>query len=83
MKREQRRCYILDEMEVPRVYDNDSQQKLYEEEYRQGRLIVIFPSLISIGYLRELGEERLRGYLDGIRDEILFQSNQKRKKAVK
>lgn len=70
----QRQLYIYgEELEIPQVYNNDYQQGLYETEYRNGRVLVDRNENVSMNYLKTIRQECVRGYLDGIRDELLFQ----------
>lgn len=67
---------IFTKLDVPKVYENEYQQELYVTKYREGRELVNRGDNVSIFllHLLALSEESLRGYLDGIRDELLFQS---------
>lgn len=61
-------------IEIPQVYQNELQQALYEMQYRSGRILVDGgKEYLSIEYLKTLREECVRGYLDGVRDEVFFQ----------
>lgn len=67
-----------DMLEIPTAYDDSEQQALYALEYRNGRALVDRGSNISLDYFHHLREECIRGYLDGVRDELLFQRAERR-----
>ena len=78
-----RNLYIFSgKLEVPKVYEYEFQQSLYATEYRNGRAIVDLGEDVSMSRLQMLREECIRGYLDGIRDELLFQQAEEMKKAL-
>lgn len=77
-----RNLYIFTKFDVPEVYDNNYQQGLYATEYRNGRALVDRGDNVSITYLQMLNVESLQGYLDGIRDELIFQEEEALKESL-
>lgn len=69
-------------LEIPKVYETESQQSIYATSYRNGRIKADHGDDISMGYLQMLCEEALHGYFDGIKDELMFQAD-KEMKALK
>lgn len=71
-----------EKLDIPKVYETECQQSIYATLYRNGRITVDNREDISITYLQMLCEEALKGYLDGIRDEILFQNAKEMEEAL-
>ena len=71
-----------DKLEIPTAYEDSEQQAQYEAEYRAGRARVDLGMDISLNYFHYLREECIRGYLDGVRDELLFQHAERSKEEL-
>jgi len=71
-----------EKLEIPNVYETEDKQSIYATYYRSGRIKADFGDDVSMKYLQMLREEALKGYLDGIRDELLFQEAQQMEKAL-
>ena len=71
-----------DKLEIPTAYEDPEQQALYEAQYRAGRARVDLGRDISLDYFHFLREECIRGYLDGVRDELLFQHAERSKEEL-
>lgn len=78
-----RTLYIFsDQLEIPKAYETEFKQEIYATAYRNGRATVDYDEDISMSYLKMLCEEYLKGYLDGVRDEMVFQHDEAIKKAL-
>lgn len=69
-------------VKIPQMYEDEGKQAFYATEYLNGRA-AIDSGEISVWRIQVLREECLRGYLDGIRDERLFQMAEEEKEVLK